>query len=276
MSQDQNRALAQARFETLHRELNAGVPAGRIALRKGYEFAIEETAREAFEAFCFRYLEMRTEFDFFLKTMANKKALLDVGSLFGIFAMVFTRRPGTAALAVEPSPLALPVLRRNLALNPDLNVRVVDVAASDTEGHTPMAFEWAHVVARPKGARSPGEQIVSIRSRRIDDFIGEAQFKPDLVKIDVEGYETQVLRGMTDLLDQNGPDIHLELHGQFLRNLGSSVEEVIEFLIQRGYKLFDMAGEPIPMTPEVFNLLRQLGFFHIFASKDPAASKLWS
>jgi FkbM family methyltransferase len=259
---------SQSDLEKLHRTLNAQVPTGRIALREGLELVIDEGSRMPFEAFCFRFPEMRTELDFFLKAMVGRKALLDIGSLHGIFSMVFTQgRPSTTALAIEPSPIALQFLRRNLALNPDLDIRILDLAAGDIDGYMQMAYEWQHLMPRPSGPTRPDENVTTIRSRRIDDVVIDLRFRPDLVKIDVEGFETRVLRGMTNLLERLGPDLLIELHGKFLGDLGSSVQEVFDILVRCGYSLWDMAGEPINPVAEVAARLQQLVIFHVFASK---------
>jgi hypothetical protein len=56
-----------------------------------------------------------------------------------------------------------------------------------------------------------------------------------LVKIDVEGAELQVLRGMAESMGKYRPRIIVELVEENLKNLGASVKEVREFFRQNGY-----------------------------------------
>nr|WP_255509519.1 FkbM family methyltransferase [Halorubrum sp. GN11_10-6_MGM] len=70
----------------------------------------------------------------------------------------------------------------------------------------------------------------------IDEF-AERHLSPSVVKIDVEGAELTVLDGMVDVLNQDGPDIYIEVHPQHLPIFDSSVEELISRLTEAGYTL---------------------------------------
>ncbi len=79
----------------------------------------------------------------------------------------------------------------------------------------------------------------------VDALCAELDFQPDLVKIDVEGYELAVLRGAQATLGRYRPPLFLELHPQRLRELGGSVEEVVGLLAGLGYAFRSPAGAPL-------------------------------
>jgi len=64
----------------------------------------------------------------------------------------------------------------------------------------------------------------------------------DFLKIDVEGAELMVLRGMTETLKRLRPIIVLELVPDLLANLGTSMEEVIAFLSSFSYSTVSLGG----------------------------------
>ena len=79
-------------------------------------------------------------------------------------------------------------------------------------------------------------QEIDVRGVPLDAIVKELDLRRiDLVKIDVEGAELQVLRGMTESLAKYRPKVIIELVEGNLKNLGASVKEVREFFRQNGY-----------------------------------------
>lgn len=227
---------AQKDNATRFEELNAGQPVGTIVLRPDLSFAFDERARVAFEYFCFRHDELPLELDSFLEFSAERRHLLDIGALFGIFSLCFCKknRESRTAIAVDPSPQAFEILIGNLRLNADLQINPLNIAAGQSEGEIFMKTEWMHLVAQKISA----PDTVSIRTRPIDAIVLESGYEPDVVKIDVEGYEKSVLVGMKDTIKRFHPDIHIEIHPAMLRDLGESPEEVFESLRSLDYEAF--------------------------------------
>jgi hypothetical protein len=72
-----------------------------------------------------------------------------------------------------------------------------------------------------------------------------------LVKMDVDGFESEVLRGATTLLRDSRPIFMMELSPYVLIERGSSVEELISFFITNGYHFFhERTGEKLPSASE--------------------------
>jgi FkbM family methyltransferase len=129
--------------------------------------------------------------------------------------------------------------RKNLELNRAGNVNLRQVALGDKEGsitfHTASDDHLGTSTLRPSGAdKGRSEQVQLVR---LDSSVQPSD-RVDLVKIDVEGAEMLVLRGMTRLLEAQRPSIILELTDAFLRELGSSAAEAILFLKEHGYELY--------------------------------------
>lgn len=197
----------------------------------------------AFEFFTFRDPLMVAEMKSFLSFTKDKNKLLDVGALFGIFSLAFTSfGKGHEAWAVEPSPTPFDILSKNIALNPKLKITPFKVALGATNGQMKMAYEWLHMVAVPKKVRGNYEMA---NSYKMDDFLTVQKLEPDVIKIDVEGSEYNVLLGGKKFLKKKKPLIFLETHLPWLKNLGTSISELINLVNSLGYRAYDLDGKPI-------------------------------
>jgi FkbM family methyltransferase len=226
------------------RRLNAGADADEIVLRPGLRLAIDPQAREPFEWFCFRSPEMVAELDGFLSRAADRRRLLDVGACHGLFSLAFTQgRPEAEALAVEPSPLAWNVLEANVRRNPGARVTPLRAAVGAEPGVLRMRFSWHHLEASPESTDDPG--AISIPLRTLDDVREERAFRPDVMKVDVEGYEIFALRGARRILGEDRPVLFLEAHPHRLRELGGSMQELWDLLADAGYRALDLHGSPV-------------------------------
>jgi hypothetical protein len=73
--------------------------------------------------------------------------------------------------------------------------------------------------------------------KTLDEDIAEARLPaPDFVKVDVEGYELQVLQGARQLLTTKRPSLYLEMHGETMDEKRANVHAIVEFLNSVGYQ----------------------------------------
>ena len=97
------------------------------------------------------------------------------------------------------------------------------------------------------------------RARSIDSVLAEhAGPSVQLVKLDVDGFECDVLRGAGNMLSTMRPVFVMELAPYVLVERGTSLDELLSFFIPNGYRLYDERSEkPLPSSaPE---LLRMIG-----------------
>lgn len=215
----------------------------------GLRFMTTLTARETFAVFDERRecatdrcpTGMVEELRAFARLTEGRKSLLDVGALFGLFSLVFTARPLAKAFALEPSPWAYPVLAEQVALNPDRRIAAFQAFAGERTGErVACGRDWCHVVANV-----PGTEPHEVTTVTVDDVLdGQAV---DTMKIDVEGYECQVLRGARATLCHHRPLIFLECHIPSLPRYGESAESLEALIRGMDYELTDYAGEPVTL-----------------------------
>ncbi len=240
-------SLAVANLRRRHHRLNAGLGLGTLRLRPGLTLQVEPAAQKGFEAYCWWWPEMVRELDCFLALSRSKTTLLDIGALHGLFSLAFVHgRPEVRAVAVEPEPNACSVIEAHLRTNALTNVVLAKVAVGAQAGAIPMMLRGPHLEAvSDLEMRSDAGDVLAIASTTVDELCRDLDLHPDIIKIDVEGYELHVLRGAERVLREDRPDIALELHPQQIAQLDGSVADLVAYLAELGYGFRDLRGRPI-------------------------------
>ncbi|ABS62943.1 methyltransferase FkbM family [Parvibaculum lavamentivorans DS-1] len=172
--------------------------------------------------------------------------VIDVGAHSGQFAKLFGRLvPQGAVYAFEPSAYALSILRPVLRWRGFRNVRVVPFGLSDKKGsevlNLPMkksgtvGFGNAHIGAETRPV-AIAQQIGLIT---LDDFVArEGLEKVDFIKVDIEGWEVNFLRGALGTIGRFRPILLLEVMEHTLTRVGASPGEIFDLLAPLGYRIF--------------------------------------
>lgn len=136
------------------------------------------------------------EMGFLLHFLRPKDAFLDIGANVGSYTVLASGVCGARTIAFEPDPLGAARLARNVAENAlDRRVSIRELALGETCGET--AFTTGRdTMNRRTDARDSRAERVTLAT--LDSEIG--MIEPALMKIDVEGFETQVLRGASRTL----------------------------------------------------------------------------
>lgn len=235
-------AALQAEFE----KANEGLGENVMRFRPNLDLGVHPESRTAFEHFCFRSLEMVAEMNCFLAETKNFQRLLDIGALHGVFSLVFTKdRPGRQALAVDASPMAFARLLYNAHKNPTCDVVPVECALSDREGLLKMHYEWEHAVA---AGSCDSEKTIEVQMTTGDELCRQKDFEPDVIKVDVEGHEVKVFRGLTQTLRRCRPTIFLEVHPSRIAQEGEPIAYLAEVLDALGYRARTVASETFTLS----------------------------
>jgi FkbM family methyltransferase len=170
--------------------------------------------------------------------LAPGATVFDIGAHQGIVAMLLARAvaPGNV-FAIEAVPHNARVAERNLALNDIVNVTIENVAISDRDGELYVPWDLnAHV------SNTAGAGLVAVSATTLDT-LAQRHGAPDVVFVDVEGYELRALAGARHVLTHIRPSWFIEVHvGVGLEDAGGSAGVVIAVLEDAGYLTF---GAPI-------------------------------
>jgi FkbM family methyltransferase len=158
----------------------------------------------------------------------------DIGANIGLYSCVISKVLNEGnVVAFEPSPPAYRKLRKNAELNED-RFRHYQVAISDTNSKVEFSVDVGDKQSRQSTLNTDrdgnGYEIETVSSRQLSSIVSEEDIpSPTIVKIDVEGAEYKVLRGMDDLLD-NVRIVYGEIHHPVLDDFGTTGSEIIGFL----------------------------------------------
>lgn len=169
------------------------------------------------------------------------RCCVDVGANIGNHCLFFSRR-FARVLAFEPNPLAVALLRWNLRANGITNVTVHSAGLAEHAGTAAMSvvdrnLGASHLVAGAADGTAGGDRVPVDLVRGDDLLLDEAAV--DLVKIDVEGFELGVLRGLQRTLERHRPIILAEALPAGI-DPATGTTEVAQLLARLGYVPFEM------------------------------------
>ena len=138
--------------------------------------------------------------------------VLDIGANLGAYTLRYSRLVGPRGKvhAFEPEPLTFRLLSFNIAFNHAGNATAFQEAVGDWNG-TADFFISPTVTNHSMVDRDPRARRIQVPLTTIDTF-QEEHVPPDLVKIDVEGFEMNVLKGAAGTLTSRRPRLQVEVH----------------------------------------------------------------
>ena len=182
----------------------------------------------------------------------------DVGAFEGLLTLFFASR-AKAVVCFEPNTRNHKRLMENLMLNGIKNVEVRKVGLGSHH-------ETRKMVGNPLMAggasvdEKMGEELLrsglgtvveEISIVALDDEIPRVNLPaPNFIKIDIEGWEIEALRGARNTLELYNPALFLEMHGETIREKRRKVAEIVAFLWEINYRRIRHIETGVSITPE--------------------------
>jgi FkbM family methyltransferase len=170
--------------------------------------------------------------------VAADDTVYDIGANIGYVSLSFAKRvgPNGHVVAFEPVPQNIESLRQNIEINGINNIQLLEFAASDRRGEAVIRVDKNLATASLVWHRNNSSATeFRIRTVSIDELVEAGNFAyPKFVKIDVEGSEGLVLRGMCRTIAAAKPvlfvecsDMGREITWTILRDLGYRCQSAI-------------------------------------------------
>ncbi len=153
-------------------------------------------------------------------TLKKGMVCLDVGSNIGYYVLLERKIIGDEGkiIAIEPSPQNFKYLQKNIELQNVKNITSFNFAGGEKDGTVTFFVNnksnGCKVIPEGETPAHPSRgTLIKVPVKRLDDFIDELGLdRVDFLRMDVEGYELHIFRGLVNTLKKFKPIISIELH----------------------------------------------------------------
>jgi FkbM family methyltransferase len=235
-----------------------------VVIRGGNRFALDLAEGIDFAVYLWRYepSTMRA----LARLIRPGTSVFDIGANVGVHTvhMAHLVGPQGKVFAFEPTTFAFRKMQYNLALNPGLPERVVATncflgPANSESAPTAVYSSWplkggASLHPKHLGQPMPTNGVASLS---VDEFLAERGNPPiALVKLDVDGYECDVLAGATLMMQRDRPIFVMEIAPYALEEHGKSLGDMFAYFTPLGYRFFDERVDQPLAIDKIFQFTR--------------------
>jgi FkbM family methyltransferase len=192
----------------------------------------------------------------FIDLIKSANCFIDIGANTGIYSLLAASvNKNCKVFSFEPMPDSYDALVRNIAINNYENIiHPIKKAVSNIDDVAQFNIPYNSVFASSAsldidGFRGFKGSSIEVNVVTIDKFLVDTNSNPDLIKIDVEGFEDRVLEGMRGLLDRHHPAIILECLSD------GPAKEITDILTDYSYRFYHLTDiglvENNKITPDV-------------------------
>ena len=183
----------------------------------------------------------RAEERFLKSYLRPGDVVVDVGANIGTETLTASALVGETGrvFAIEPQPRIFSFLQQNIALNGFTNVVPLQFAVSDVEGVVTLAeglLDTSNMVVAGGGQEVPARPL----DRILEPY---APARVDLLKIDVEGFEYDVLRSAPHFLRKT-QCVYFEHIPLYFGRYHHKEADIFDILLGAGFRLFRFEGDP--------------------------------
>jgi FkbM family methyltransferase len=185
-----------------------------------------------------------TETEWLRQCLNPGDTFIDVGANFGHYTTLAAAlvRPTGTVFAFEPSPVANRVLEEAILASNIANIVLTKAAVGKTNGTVPLFLPTTRSLHSPSVLRSDPHflevQVPVVALDHFEPLTPSPQIK--LMKIDVEGYEPDVLRGAEQLIKgKRIENIFCEFNSWWLGRNSTTSQQLLQFFMDLGYRIHD-------------------------------------
>lgn len=188
------------------------------------------------------------------KEISSGMTIIDIGANLGYYTLLESLIVGKEGqvYAIEPVPSNFNILLENIKVNGYTNVKVYCKAISSKSGTSIIALTDASNWGCMLNMKAPivsaymkqkmhrlTRQIIKVDTISLDDFVEQEGIKQiNMIRMDIEGYEVEVIKGMLKTLKNTPSPLKLffEIHNKVFKNPEITIGALLEQLLHFGFK----------------------------------------
>jgi FkbM family methyltransferase len=212
----------------------------------------------------------------FTEIVRDGMNVLDLGANVGYYTLLAGSQVGERGrvFAFEPWQGSFSLLQKNIEVNGFKNITAVPKAVSSRCGRRELFLAKDpvhHSLALENGSKSVEVDVITV-----DEFVRERNISVDVVKMDVEGAESDVLEGMADTISKN-PHMKLitELAPVHLERNNCSPSQFLRKLMDYDFRLYFIDDEKHTRAlitreniDDMINFTRSQVFANVYCDRD--------
>lgn len=173
--------------------------------------------------------------EFFKRYLKPGDVFLDIGANIGYFTRLVSNIVGKEGVvhAFEPMPSALCLLKKNTETLK--NVVLHEIALSDQQGTSSFSVR-KYGDTSSLGRDPTAAQVIRVEIDTIDNVFKETD-RIDMIKIDVEGFEYEVLKGAIKTIRSKRPLLYFEYIDRYAEEKGITLKDFSKLLKPLGYSI---------------------------------------
>jgi len=177
------------------------------------------------------------------KIIKKGDVVVDLGAMIGYYTLIFAKLVGNEGKvhAFEPEPTNFEILKKNVEINGYKNVILVRKAVSSKTGMEKLFISKWNKGGNTMLDLKDFDQSIKIDSIRLDDYLTDFAGKIDFIKIDIEGFEIEAIKGMSSVLQKmKNIKIMTEVNPYRIHAFGKEPKEYLQCLERLGFILYHL------------------------------------
>lgn len=185
--------------------------------------------------------------NFYLKNLKKSDSVIDCGANLGYF-VIHAAKKTKFVYAIEPLKEGLPFIGLNCFLNNIENFSLFNLAMGDKNKRINFFKSDSFNKSKPGRVVSKKDsynyELRKIYMKKLDAFIKENNIKANILRMDIEGFELEVLKGAKKFLKQKNAFLFIEVHPDKLNRNGpkylseKTIEDFCKILHDSGFNNF--------------------------------------
>jgi FkbM family methyltransferase len=202
--------------------------------------------------------------EFFRSHLRSGQTCFDIGANVGVYVLQFARWLGSSGrvVAFEPNPGARAVLQRHVQMNAVTDrVVIVPSAVGENSGTATLFAADADGMSRlnaPNQAIAGKTHNLEVPVTSVDDYVARSGIQPDVLMVDIEGFEIQAIAGAKRLIaERRDLLIVVEMHPDVWQSAGTTRKSAEALLDELQLTPVPLQGQSDPLNDHASVHLKQ-------------------
>lgn len=172
----------------------------------------------------------------FLNQVKRAEIIYDIGANIGLYSLLASSINNKSKIyAFEPDERCCTIIEKSKQLNDYKNIEILQCCIGDTNGKVELVTKGTtgHFISLATGSNNTVVKDIFT----LDGLVNARTIiPPQLIKIDIEGFESHAIRGMTGTIRKYKPIIMIEIHEQLLSRYNESKEGLLKEISTLDYR----------------------------------------